>query len=69
MKKTNDGELSGKIILYKGKKVEIVEEATGFVKGPKRYWVKALEPVKGYKPGEEITVTAEFIQKQLKETK
>ena len=56
----------GRTIRYRGKKVKIVEEATGFVSGPKRYWVRALEPVAGYEKGEEFCVTAEYVKRQLR---
>jgi hypothetical protein len=55
----------GKVITYRGKKVRIVEEATGFVSGPKRYWVSALEPVAGYAEGEEFCVSGEHVRRQL----
>jgi len=65
-KSTNKSAVIGQTIMYAGKKVTVVEEATGFVKDPKsKYWVRALEPVAGYKEGEEFTVSAEHVRKQL----
>ena len=57
----------GRTITYAGKKVVVVEKATGFVKNPNsKYWVRALEPVAGYKVGEEFTVSVEHVRKQLR---
>jgi hypothetical protein len=57
----------GQTITYAGKKVMVVEKATGFVKDPNSmYWVRALEPVAGYEVGEEFTVSVEYVRKQLR---
>jgi len=57
----------GRTITYAGKKVMVVEKATGFVKDPESmYWVRALEPVAGYKEGEEFTLSVEYVEKQLR---
>ena len=60
----------GRTIRYRGRRVKVVERATGFVNDPmSRYWVRALEPVCGYKPGEEFTVSRKHVHKQVKESK
>ena len=60
----------GRVIRYSGKRVKVMERATGFVDDPlSRYWVKALEPVCGYEPGEEFTDTERHIHGQLKQQK
>ena len=56
----------GRLLRYRGKWVRIREEATGFVSGSKRYWVRAIEPVAGYKPGEEFTVTDRHVRRQIR---
>lgn len=57
----------GRVIRYRGKRVKVVERAVGFVDDPlSRYWVRALEPVCGYKPGEEFTVSKKHVHRQLK---
>ena len=67
MKETDESEPLGKVIPYRGKRVEVVEKATGFAKEPnKSYWVRALEPVAGYAAGEEFTVSAKFVKRQLR---
>lgn len=63
------GRVIGRIIRYRGKQVRIVEEATGFVRGPRRYWVQAKEHVAGYEPGEEFTVSARYVIEQLRRKK
>lgn len=62
------GRIIGRIVRYRGKKVKIVENAAGFVKGPDRYWVRALEPVAGYEAGEEFTVSKRHVYEQLRKT-
>jgi hypothetical protein len=65
-KSINKSAVIGQTITYAGKKVVVIEEATGFVKDPKSmYWVRALEPVAGYKEGEEFTVSAKHVRKQM----
>jgi hypothetical protein len=66
-KSTGSSAMIGATITYTGKKVMVVEAATGFVKDPdSMYWVRALEPVAGYKEGEEFTVSVEHVEKQLR---
>ncbi len=66
-KGTNKSTVIGETITYAGRKVLVIEEATGFVKDPKsKYWARALEPVAGYKEGEEFTVSAKHVRKQLR---
>ena len=60
------GKVIGRLIQYRGKRVRIREEATGFVSGPRRYWVRAIEPVAGFETGEEFTVSARHVRKQLR---
>ena len=62
------GRIIGRIVRYRGKEVKIVENAAGFVKGPDRYWVRALEPVAGYETGEEFTVSKRHVYGQLGKT-
>ena len=65
MKETDESEPLGMVILYSGKRVKVVEKATGFVREPnKSYWVRALEPVAGYAAGEEFTVSAKYVKRQ-----
>ena len=65
--KKGESAVIGRTITYAGKKVMVVEAATGFVKDPNAmYWVRALEPVAGYKAGEEFTVSVEHVRKQLR---
>ena len=65
--KKGESAVIGRTITYLGKKVMVVEKATGFVKDPNSmYWVRALEPVAGYKVGEEFTVSVEHVRKQLR---
>ena len=61
-----EGRIIGRIIRYRGKAVRIVEEATGFVRGPRRYWVQAKEHVAGFEPGEEFTVSARHVNNQIR---
>ena len=61
------GRVIGRVIRYRGKRVKVVERATGFVDDPwSRYWVKAIEPVVGYKVGEEFTVSVRHIRNQIR---
>ena len=60
------GRVIGRIIRYRGKRVRVVEEATGFIRGPRQYWVRAREQVAGFEPGEEFTVSARHIMDQLR---
>lgn len=67
LKNTVSGSVKGRIVLFKGKKVKVVEPATGFVQSPDRwYWVRALEPVDGYETGEEFTVSKRYVHEQLR---
>jgi hypothetical protein len=59
-----------KVILYRGRRVKVIERATGFMDDPlSRYWVRALEPVCRYRPGEEFTVSRKHVHRQLTEEK
>jgi len=67
LKNTISGRVKGRIILFRGKKVKVVEPATGFVQAPDRsYWVRALEPVDGYEIGEEFTVSKRYVHEQIR---
>ena len=67
LKNTVSGRVKGRIIRFKGKRVKVVEPATGFVQTPNRwYWVRALEPVDGYEIGEEFTVSKRYVHEQLR---
>ena len=66
-KEKSEAAVIGRTITYLGKKVMVVERATGFVKNPNSmYWVRALEPVAGYKVSEEFTLSVEYVEKQLR---
>lgn len=66
-KEKSESAVIGETIMYAGKKVMVVEKATGFVKNPNSmYWVRALEPVASYKVGDEFTVSAKHVRKQLR---
>jgi len=66
MANTKTQKAIGQTILYKGKQVKVVEEAKGFVTKDGGFWCRALEPVDGFKKGEELTVSRATVYKQLK---
>ncbi len=55
----------GRVIRYRGKRVKIVEEDTGYTDGRNVYWARALEPVAGYDTGDELTVSARTVRARL----
>ena len=59
-------QIINRIILYRGKRVKIIELAQGFVNNPfKYYWIRAIEPVAGYNTGSEFIMTAKTIKAKL----
>lgn len=56
----------GAIAIVWGKRVKIVERADGFVSGPTRYWVRALERIGKYDEGQEFTVAETTLKKNTK---
>jgi len=50
-----------RVFKYHGARVKVIEQN----KWQNNYWVRALEPVKGYDRGEEFTLTRKTIMKYL----
>ena len=67
LKNEVSGSAKGRVVLFRGRKVKVVEPATGFVQTPNRsYWVRALEPVAGFQVGEEFTVSKRIVHEQIR---
>jgi len=49
-----------RILIIKGKRVKVIEES-----GQGRYWVRAIDPIMGYKAGEEFLLSKEAIIQNL----
>ncbi len=59
-------DLIGQTVKYRGARVQVVEEATGFIKKTSRkYWARVIDKTGEFEPGEEITISEKHILKQI----